>query len=153
MMKELERLFRARDLPFDAADRKVMCYGHVVDLSSGRVIAGMTDVSTEDWSGPPPPDSNAEQTYDEAVARDPISLGRTVVRVIRASGIRRDSFEDVVANGNTKGWFNQGQPPNQQIVKVPSRQLLRDVRTRWDSVFYMLSRLREMRPVRHPSGG
>ncbi len=26
-------------------------------------------------------------------------------------------------------------------------QLLRDVRTRWDSIFLMLNRLREMRPV------
>jgi hypothetical protein len=154
MMYELQRRLQEREIVFDAADRKVMCYAHIVNLSSGRVIAGLTKVAIDsdaDWSGPPLPYSPTEQTYDEAIARDPISLGRTVVRIIRASGTRRDAFDDVVATGNTKGWFKQGRPPNEKTVRLKQLQLLRDVRTRWDSVYYMLNRLREMRPVCHPS--
>jgi hypothetical protein len=152
MMKEMEVMFIERDIDFDAIDRHIMCYGHVVNLSSGRVIERATSVAAsdaadldEDWSGLPPPVSPKEQSYEDAVARDPIALGRNVVRVIRASGIRRDAFDEVINDGNRRGWFKarDGQP-----VKVQPLQLLRDVRTRWDSVFYMLNRLREMRPVR-----
>lgn len=150
MLQELAELLQERDIDFDAVDRKIMCYGHVVDLSTGRVIDALTKKRTndnEDWSGPPLPSSHDEQTYNEAVARDPVALARTVVRVIRASGTRRDAFDELIETGNTKGYFKAGQPP--QAVQLKKLQLLRDVRTRWDSVYYMLSRLRELRPVRH----
>ena len=142
MMKELERLLLARDIPFDAADRKIMCYSHVVDLSSGRLInalssrAGQTNVedyedSDSDLESPPP---------------DPIAHARKVVRAIRGSGMRRDAFEEVIVNGNSKWWFKSGEPP--KAIQVKYVQLLQDVWTRWDSEYYMLNRLRELRPVR-----
>jgi hypothetical protein len=33
------------------------------------------------------------------------------------------------------------------VVQVPELQPLRDVKTRWDSVYMMLQRLRQLRPV------
>ena len=147
MMKELERLLLRREIPsgFDAQDRKIMCYSHVVDLSSGRVIDNVSKVNTGDAY-----DWNAHQplrkvTYTDAIARDTIAHARAVVRVIRGSGMRRDAFDDVIKNGNSKGWFKGGQPP--MTIQVPRLQLLRDVRTRWDSEFYMLNRLHELHPV------
>ena len=152
MMQEMERMYKERDIDFDATDRQVMCYEHIVNLSSGRVVEEATSIAAvdldEDWSGPPPPNLPDQQSYDDAVARDPIALGRNVVRIIRASGTRRDTFNEVIENGNARGWFVVGQPPNQNTITVKPKQLLRDVRTRWDSVYYMLNRLREMRPVR-----
>ncbi len=127
MMEALERKLEAREIPFDAADRQIMCFAHVIDLTSGRVIRAVEG------------DNAASETSN------PIGLGRTVVRSIRASGLRRDSFDDVVKNGNTKNWFKVGNPP--KVVKLLPLQLLRQVRTRWDSVYYMVNRLREMRPV------
>jgi hypothetical protein len=35
------------------------------------------------------------------------------------------------------------------VVQVPELQPLRDVKTRWDSVYLMLRRLRQLRPVSH----
>jgi hypothetical protein len=87
MMTELEQRLGARDIAFNASDRKIACYGHVIDLTSGRVIDSVTKAGDEE-DVPPPSNSNAQQTYDEAVARDPIALARNVVRVIRASGAR-----------------------------------------------------------------
>jgi hypothetical protein len=147
-MEELQKLLDARDIAFDAVDRRIMCFGHVVDLTSGRVIRGVSAGTNDDadWSGPPLPNIPSSQTYEQAIERDPIALGRTVVRVIRASGARREAFDDVIVNGNAKGWFKNGDSPLPTIVK--ERQLLRSVRTRWDSVYHMLNRLREMRPVR-----
>jgi hypothetical protein len=138
MMKELDQLLLARDIPFDAADRKIMCYSHVVDLSSGRVISAWNDGSHqmdgEDDSDSPP--------------SDPIAHARKVVHAIRGSGMRREAFEEVIVNGNTKGWFKSGQPP--KTIQIKNLQLLRDVRTRWDSEYHMLNRLRELRPVCNP---
>jgi hypothetical protein len=152
MLQELARLLEERDIVFDPIDRKVMCYAHVIDLCTGRVIDALTkkrtgDDDDDDSSGLPLPTTHNEQTYDEAVARDPIALGRAVVRAIRASGTRRDAFDELIETGNKKGYFTAGQPA--QTVEVKKLQLLRDVRTRWDSVYYMLNRLRELRPVRH----
>jgi hypothetical protein len=65
--------------------------------------------------------------------------------VLRNLGQWRDLFDDIVRDGNDKGWFRAGTPP--KPVKLPSVQLLRDVVTRWDSIYYMVRRLRDMRPV------
>ena len=156
-MQELEIMFRKREVDFDATDRHIMCYAHIVNLSSGRVIEGATGVDAadhdEDWCSPlpPPPNSPNEQSYADAVARDPIALGRNVVRVIRASGKRREAFNEVIQNGNTRGWFVVGESPKQSTITIKPKELLRDVVTRWDSVYHMLNRLREMRPVRFPT--
>jgi hypothetical protein len=84
------------------------------------------------------------QTVEEAVKRDPIALGRVVVRSIRASGQRREHFLAVVREGNNRKHFILG--THVEII-VPELQLLRDVKTRWDSIFFMIRRLRVMRPV------
>jgi hypothetical protein len=126
MMESLATKLQERDMSFDAADRQVMCFAHIIDLASGRVIRAVEDKSASETN-------------------NPIGLARTVVRSIRASGLRRDSFDEVVKNGNTKKWFKAGTPP--QVVQLKELQLLRQVRTRWDSVYNMVNRLREMRPV------
>ena len=66
MMTELARRLDARDIAFDPADRKIACYSHVIDLTSGRVIDSVTKVGDEE-DVPPPSNSNAQQ-------RDPIAL-------------------------------------------------------------------------------
>jgi hypothetical protein len=84
MLQELARLLKECDIVFNPADCKVMCYAHVIDLSTGRVIDALAkkrtdDDDDDDLTGLPLPHSRNEQTYDEAVARDPIALGHAVV--------------------------------------------------------------------------
>lgn len=137
MMKELEQLLLARDIPFSAGDRKIMCFAHIVDLSSGRVISALSSQVEQGDS-----DSDSDSSL-----LDPITHARKVVRAIWGSGMRRDAFEELIGNGNSKGWFKSGQPP--KVVQVESLQLLRGVQTRWDSEYYMLNRVHELRPVSH----
>ncbi len=125
MMEALSRKLQSHDIHFVAAERQVMCFAHVIDLSSRRVIRAVEDSEPS----------------------NPIGHGRVVVRTIRSSGIRRDSFDDVIKNGNTKNWFKTYDQVPPQIIKLKPLQLLRQVRTRWDSVYHMLNRLREMRLV------
>jgi hypothetical protein len=135
MMNCLETSLVVREIDFPAINRQIMCFGHVVDLSSARVTRGIGSTVDDENDSP----------NEEAAASTPIPRARTVVRVIRGSGLRRDAFDEVIVNGNAKGWFKQGQPI--VIIKVKQLQLLRDVRSRWDSIYLMLNRLREMRPV------
>lgn len=124
-----------------------MCYGHVVDLSTGHVIQALihSDAHSEEWTMPPLENIATAPTYNDARACDPITHAHAVVRAIRGSGMRHDAFEDIILNGNTKGWFIQGQPP--KAVQLKKLQLLCGVCTRWDSEYYMLNRLRELHLV------
>lgn len=139
MMQELAKILNDRDIPFDAADRKIMCFAHVVDLSSGRVIDNLTNDSEPDNSN-----LDADNLDEDHVPTlSPVAHARSVVRAIRGSGMRRDTFRDVIKNGNSNKWFIE----ESKVVMLKELELLRDVRTRWDSVYRMLSRLRELRPV------
>ena len=139
-MQVLEKILKEREIDFDAKDRRIMCFAHVINLCSGRVIRDITNADENEDEGVA---SSSES--DEDTSSNPIARARAAVRVIRASGSRRDTFDRIIKNGNKEGWFRQGRPP--QVVEVKPLQLLRDVRTRWDSVYHMLRRLREMRPV------
>ena len=55
----------------------------------------------------------------------------------------RDAFDEVIKNGNDRGWFKTGQPL--AVVKIKALQLLQDVHMQWDSTYLMLNRLHEMR--------
>jgi len=136
-MEELKTMLTKCDIAFDAEDRRIMCFVHVVDLCSGCVICAASD-------GVEPGNDGSSSDGDAAVS-NPIALACTVVRVIRGSGSHQDAFDDVIVRSNAKGWFKQGKPS--WIVQVKLLQLLWDVCIRWDSVHHMLKRLRKMRLV------
>ena len=126
-----------REICFDPTDRQIACFEHVVNLCSGRVadVGGVQDCEDEPCSS----DSGTTP-----IASSPIGLARAAVRAIRGSGLRREAFNEVIDNGNKKGWFKG---PDGKLITLKKLQLLRDVKTRWDSVYYMISRLRQLRPV------
>ena len=67
MMVVLAKMLEERDVPFDAVDRQINCYAHIVNLSSRRVVKAINNDNT-------PLESN------------PIGFGREIVRAIRVSG-------------------------------------------------------------------
>ncbi len=143
MMQALETKLRQRDIDFDADDRRIMCFAHVIDLCSGRVVRAACDGPDEVEDDLDEDDSSSSDEY--TVPPNPIAQARAVVRAIRGSGARRDDFQNIISQGNENEWFKEGKPP--KTVKIKALQLVRDVPTRWDSVYRMLNRLREMRPV------
>jgi hypothetical protein len=76
--------------------------------------------------------------------RDPIKRARRIVRIVRSSDQRKQAFKKVIETGNHSGWFRSHD--NEAIV-LPDLELLRDVKTRWDSVYCMIERLLVLRPV------
>jgi len=149
-MKAFEELMRAWDIPFDYEDNRIMCFPHITNICATHVIESFTNTALADeqveFDVTFPPLVPAEQTYDEACARDPIALCRSTVQAVRASGLRRDHLHEIICNGNAKGWFKSAVDPN-ETIQIPEVQLLHDVRTRWDSVFRMIQRCRVLRPV------
>jgi hypothetical protein len=88
------------------------------------------------------------RAWYSGLKRDPIKRARRVVRILRSSDKRKQGFTQVIDQGNESGWFKSA---DGEVVVIPHLELLRDVRTRWDSVFYMIERLLALRPVSvHP---
>jgi hypothetical protein len=81
------------------------------------------------------------------IKRDPLRRARRVVRLLRSSDQRREGFRRFIQDGNQRDWFTTKDGHKCVIVQVPELQPLRDVKTRWDSVYMMLERLRQLQPV------
>lgn len=80
--------------------------------------------------------------------RDPLRRARRLVQFLRSSDQRRDGLRKFIEDGNKRGWFIGKDENDERIVlHIPQVELLKDVKTRWDSVYMMLERLRQLRPV------
>ncbi|KAH8073394.1 ribonuclease H-like domain-containing protein, partial [Cristinia sonorae] len=108
LMRELQRLLKKEDIPFDAEGNRI------------RYRTGKTD-----------------PLYAAALKRDPISLTRKLVKVLRSSWGRRQGLRDTIADGNRRQFFRDGK-------EIKHQELLRDVDTRWSSLFLMINRLIEL---------
>ena len=115
-----------------------MCFAHMINLCSGHVICAVTDGAMDNdaysLSSNDDDDAHSSSSDDTPPAPNPIQVACAVVRAIQGSGQRRTNFEKLIAQGNSSGWFKEGR----QSVQLKNLQLLRNVRTRWDSVYYML---------------
>jgi hypothetical protein len=72
MMRSLETMLKDRDIAFDAVERQVMCFAHIIDLSSGQVTRSAGNMVDSDGD-------NSSSSDDESAASDPIACGRSVV--------------------------------------------------------------------------
>jgi len=95
-------------------------------------------------SGSGDDNSGEEDVAISNVPGDPLNKIRAIIRGIRASGQQQENFSNVILGGNQYGWWKDGQG---KVVTIKPKQLLRDVRTRWDSTYQMLVRAREFRLV------
>jgi hypothetical protein len=74
-----------------------------------------------------------------------------MVGFIRKSGQRRDQLLNIIKEGNDQQLWTETVERDgrteQVVVQLKPLMVLPDVKTRWDSVFYMLRRLRYLRQV------
>ena len=91
-------------------------------------------------------DDNARALY-VGLTRDPIKCARRVVRILRSSDQRKQAFKDVIKTGNEGCLFITIKDKNVIVAVVPDLEPLCNVKTRWDSVYHMIERLLELRPV------
>lgn len=96
-------------------------------------------------------DADGNTVLDEWLAgikRDPLRRARRVIRLLRSSDQRKELFREFIRTGNERKWFTGIDDNGERVtIQIPELQPLRDVKTRWDSVYMMLERLRVLRPV------
>jgi hypothetical protein len=83
------------------------------------------------------------------IKRDPLRRARKLVNFFRSSDQRKAGLRLAITEGNERNEFiGKDNDDKFVVIKVPELELLKDVKTRWDSVYMMLERLRQLRPVR-----
>ncbi|KAH9055112.1 hypothetical protein EDB83DRAFT_2316248 [Lactarius deliciosus] len=81
------------------------------------------------------------------IKRNPLKRARRAIHLLRSTGPNRETFKVFIHKGNNNNWFKKRKGGERVPVKVPLVDLLRDVKTRWDSAYLMLERLRELHLV------
>lgn len=156
-MQALSKLLAEKGIQFDAKNNRVMCIPHIVHIATShllkdcfevkRAAAGRESQDDDDDDYAPPAVVDAqEQTYEDAMDRKPLAILRNLIRAIRASGLRRTAFRDLIHTGVENSLFRDLES-GEVIQSLPNVELLLDVRTRWDSTYRMLVRALELRPV------
>lgn len=135
-IRSFAALMKKEGIPwFDNPDHaRVMCFPHIVNLSSEEVIKYFTSLDYLE---------DIDDT-DQPAPGDVIQRARIIVKKIRASSIKTDLFSLAIESGNKANEFKDA---NNQPVQLPDLRLILDVKTRWDSLKYMISRFINMRPV------
>ena len=79
--------------------------------------------------------STEELAWFSGMKCDPVKRARTIVRILRSSDQRKRDFKEVIKNGNKSEWFRGVD----SVVMVPDLEPLRDVKTRWDSTYAIVT--------------
>ena len=124
-----------------------MCLPHILNICSKHVMEEYADADfatvSDTWVNALS-DVIDKEKYIEALQCDPIALGCDIVRIIRSSSLCCEGFGNTIVTANQMSWFTneEGEP-----IQLPILELLHDVKTCWDSIYYMINRLRTLRQV------
>jgi len=85
----------------------------------------------------------------KGIQRDPLKRAQRLVSFLRVLDQRKEGLRNKINEGNKSNLFIGKDETGKHIVfPVPQLELLKDVKTRWDSMYMMLERLRQLRPIR-----
>jgi hypothetical protein len=90
-MDQIEHLFHQHDIGFDHLDRKIMCFLHVLPFTAN------------------------ERSY-KVVNSDLIAHCQNIVHVLHSFRQHHNKFDEVIVDGNKKGWF----VIENNVVELPS---------------------------------
>jgi len=122
------------------------CFPHVINIAVKTALKYLTKVDEEDPEAQGSDEAFlsasdallADPEYLAALEDDIVALAREQVTTCRASGQRRESLQELIVEGNKAGGWGE------QSEELEESELLRDVDTRWSSIFLMIDRLLEL---------
>jgi hypothetical protein len=136
-MHELEKLLEECEIEFDPIDHCIPCFPHILNICIMHAVKNYTKADfttvTEMWVGALDDTLVDKEKYLEALVRDPILLSHNIVHIIRSSGQCHKGFHDTIINGNANQWYTG------DLTQVPLVELLWDVKTCWDSIYFMIN--------------
>ncbi|KAF9021837.1 hypothetical protein BDZ89DRAFT_957146 [Hymenopellis radicata] len=152
MMAAIQRILSARGIDFDKDMNRVRCFPHCINLAVKAGLSYMTVIKSDDeeLDGY---DLELDERLDNLTADidylfeledDVVGKVRKLVNACRASGGRRDKLAETIREGNEKEWWRDDK---NQAHTMRVLALLRDVDTRWSSVYYMVDRLLYLYPA------
>src|SRR5216684_5884776 len=103
MMEELGVSLTGREIPFDPSNHYIMCFAHIIDLSSGQVIYKVEGKQNDK------DDFNFNNDDDDTNLSSPIGAACAIVQSIWALGTHRKAFNSIIKSGNEEGWFKDAQ--------------------------------------------
>lgn len=147
-MRHLSVLLTSRGVDFDANERRILCLPHLLNTCAKHVTENYKSADVSAFARQVWVDDLGRQidqkAYVEGLKHDPIKRGRNIVRSLRASHLRRNAFCSTIKNGNDmEVWLDA----DGEHADITEKQLVLDVKSRWDSVYIMINRLREMQLV------
>ncbi|KIK73448.1 hypothetical protein PAXRUDRAFT_178382 [Paxillus rubicundulus Ve08.2h10] len=108
------------------------CFPHVINIAVQTGLKNMTETHN--------PNLLCDSLeYIRVLQSDIVSLARQLVTACRASGQRREELSSLIRDGQDKGDWKK-----EDLHDVT---LLRDVVTRWSSIYLMIDRLLELYPT------
>jgi len=133
-------------LLINVANLKSSCFPHVINIAVKTGLKYLMEIDDRDPEavGSDEPFllvSDAlldDPEYLEILENDIVGEAQNQVTTCRASGQRRENFKRVIEQGNKDGGWGE---PAEELAPI---QLLKDVDTRWSSIFQMIDRLMEL---------
>ena len=174
MLKEQNKTTGIDIAKFNAEKNRVQCYAHIINICSSHIVSSLSSTSNlvsdssthdfEDSNGWDKAIPDSESGFDELrldsdeddtpgfenknrVRGDALKRARKLVLFLQSSDKRKLGFRKFIKRGNEVGLFNRVVGREMQTVKVPVVEPVRDVKTRWDSAYLMVLRLRLLQPV------
>src|SRR5258707_2643215 len=82
------------------------------------------------------------------IKHDPLRHACRVIHLLCSLDLCKQNFHELIESRNKQKWFTKLDDNGKHVtVQICELQLLRDVKTRWDSVYMMLKHLRYLWPV------
>jgi len=147
-MSKLAKIFLNEwEFVFDPVDRHIRCLPHIFNICVQHVLNNYTWADFADcpaiWKNTSGKVIHKEP-YIQSVRQHLIGHGREIVHSIRSSGQHHSNFQLTIKSGNEQESFAN---ETSQWISLPVLELLHDVKTRWDSTYFMINHLRALRPV------
>ncbi|KAJ7113970.1 hypothetical protein C8R44DRAFT_630501, partial [Mycena epipterygia] len=124
------------------------CFPHVINIVTQTILVELKENPCAVLGSASNLTFGELVSYVDALKSNPVSHGRQIVAVCRASGQHRSDLKVVITQGKEK----KIRPPNKTLRAI---QLLRDCETRWFSMYLMSERVMELYPaiqcfLKHP---